>query len=118
VLPARGEDKWVAVVTGPTSPISEGELARMVASDEPAAAAAGLHAAGVAAAPVQPTHELGHDPQLVASGFWQTMDRRYVGLHTLGAPPFRFDGRRPDTRGPAPTLGEHTEEVLAGARVK
>jgi crotonobetainyl-CoA:carnitine CoA-transferase CaiB-like acyl-CoA transferase len=76
---------------------------------------ADLRARGVPVAPVQPASALGRDPQLVATGFWETIDRRYVGSHALGAPPFRFDGVRPVARRPAPTLGEHTAEILAEA---
>lgn len=74
-----------------------------------------LQQAGVSAAPVLPAHALGTDPQLVATGVWQTMERPYVGRHTVAAPAFRFDGRRPPLRRPAPTLGQHTTEVLTEA---
>ena len=39
--------------------------------------------------------------------------RRYVGEHIIPAAPFSFDGVRPALKCPAPTLGEHTDEVLA-----
>jgi len=71
-----------------------------------------LQAAGIAAAPVLPGHELLNDPQLVASGYWQYMDRQYVGKHLHGVAPFTLDGKRPALRTPAPLLGEHTEEIL------
>ena len=44
-----------------------------------------------------------------------TMEREYAGRHAVGAAAFRFDGRRPSLSRPAPTLGQHTAEVLAGA---
>lgn len=90
----------------------EAELARWAGARPAEAAAATLRDHGVASSPVQPAHTLGHDSQLVATGFWETMKRRYVGEHTLAAPPFRFDGERPRARRPAPTLGEHTDRVL------
>ena len=40
------------------------------------------------------------------------MEREYAGRHTVAAPVFRFDGRRPPLTGPAPTLGQHTAELL------
>jgi crotonobetainyl-CoA:carnitine CoA-transferase CaiB-like acyl-CoA transferase len=40
------------------------------------------------------------------------MEREYAGRHSVGAAAFRFDGRRPPLSRPAPTLGQHTAEVL------
>jgi crotonobetainyl-CoA:carnitine CoA-transferase CaiB-like acyl-CoA transferase len=71
-----------------------------------------LQAAGVPAAPVVASHDLASEPHLVASGAWARLDRRHVGLHTMAAPPYRFDGQRPRLGRPAPLLGEHTGEVL------
>ena len=79
-------------------------------------AAARLQAAGVPAAPVQRTADLGDNAQLVAGGFWTEMERRYVGRHLTPAAPFAYDGERPALLRPAPTLGEHTGEVLAELR--
>jgi crotonobetainyl-CoA:carnitine CoA-transferase CaiB-like acyl-CoA transferase len=36
-----------------------------------------------------------------------------VGRHIIPAAPFAYDGRRPALVRPAPTLGEHTDAVLA-----
>jgi crotonobetainyl-CoA:carnitine CoA-transferase CaiB-like acyl-CoA transferase len=83
----------------------------------PDAAAAELQAAGVAAAPVQPTDRLTYDPQLETAGFWPFMERAYVGRHRIAAAPFAYDGVRPALRLPAPTLGEHTDEVLSSLPV-
>jgi crotonobetainyl-CoA:carnitine CoA-transferase CaiB-like acyl-CoA transferase len=80
-------------------------------------AAAALQAAGVPAAPVQPTHTLCDDPQLVASDYFVLQQRRYVGEHLTPNAPWRMDGARPPIRRAAPVLGEHTDEVLAGLGV-
>jgi crotonobetainyl-CoA:carnitine CoA-transferase CaiB-like acyl-CoA transferase len=72
-----------------------------------------LQAHGVPAAPVIRVDALGYHPQLSESGFWPEMERRYVGRHIIPAAPFAYDGRRPALIRPAPTLGEHTDEVLA-----
>ena len=79
---------------------------------DPESAAAGLQAVGVAAAPVLRSDVLGYSEQLSAGGFWQEIERRYVGRHINPAAPFMYDGRRLTLRRPAPTLGEHTAEVL------
>lgn len=79
----------------------------------PQDAAEALQAAGVAAAPVQRIDALGYHPQLSDAGFWVTMERRYIGPHIVPATPFAYDGVRPPLLTPAPTLGEHTAQVLA-----
>ena len=56
---------------------------------------------------------LGYHPQLSDAGFWVTMERRYIGPHIVPATPFAYDGVRPPLLTPAPTLGEHTAQVLA-----
>ena len=123
VLRAAGDEAWVAVapqdaaslarleevVGGPARTAAAGWIAKHGAAD----AAGALQAAGIAAAPVVQAHTLCDDPQLNAVGFWCEMDRAFVGSHLNGAPPFRYDGRRPALRLPAPTLGEHTAVVLA-----
>ena len=73
-------------------------------------------AAGVAAARVQGAHHLTDDPQLVAANYWVELERAVIGRHLVPATPFRFDGVRPALRRPAPTLGQHTDEVLAELR--
>ena len=124
-----GDDEWLVVVTpddaarvalrevvlppGAASADLDAELATWAAGRTADEGASALQSAGVPAAPVRPASSLGRDPQLVGSGFWQTLERRHVGRHTLGAPAFRLDGERPAPRRPAPTLGQHTEEVLA-----
>jgi len=130
VLPAQGADRWLAVSAGDDAawraicdvvgmaehaPGDEVEtaLAAWVHGRDAHAAAAQLQSAGVAAAPVQPTHDLTSDPQLAASAFWTFMERRYVGRHMVSEAPFTYDGRRPSLRLPAPTLGEHNDEVFA-----
>jgi crotonobetainyl-CoA:carnitine CoA-transferase CaiB-like acyl-CoA transferase len=120
VLPAAGEEAWVAVaaqdqarldaVVGGSDPAA---AAAWVAARPAAQAAAELQTAGVAAAPITPTHVLCDDAQLNAAGYWCEMDRASVGLHLNPATPFRYDGRRPRLLRAAPTLGEHTAEVLA-----
>ncbi|HTX48201.1 MAG TPA: CoA transferase [Caulobacteraceae bacterium] len=76
-------------------------------------AAEALQAAGVPAAPVIPTHELFPDPHLQDCGYWALQFRRYIDDHFTPNAPLRFDGERLPVIRPAPTLGEHTEEVLA-----
>jgi crotonobetainyl-CoA:carnitine CoA-transferase CaiB-like acyl-CoA transferase len=90
----------------------EGALAAWARDKDPRVAGAALQAAGVAASAVIPTHELFADPQLQDCGYWALQFRRYVDDHFTPQAPFRYDGERPPVVRPAPTLGEHTAEVL------
>ncbi|MEO8540273.1 MAG: CoA transferase [bacterium] len=54
---------------------------------------------------------LGLEP-LLASNFWQGMEREPVGFHLYPTVAYSRAGERPITETPAPHLGEHTEEVL------
>lgn len=119
VVRGAGEDAWLLVCLdssaarrGLLHTLAGATLADWAASRAPAEAASALQAAGVPAAPVQPTHALAVDPQLLASGFWTFLDRRYIGWHMIGEAPVSYDGVRPPLRRPAPTLGEHTGEVV------
>jgi len=91
----------------------EAALAAWAANEWPRGAAEALQAAGVAASAVLATHDLFPDPHLQDCGYWAAQHRRYIGDHFTPQPPFRYDGERPAVTRPAPTLGEHTEEVLA-----
>ena len=72
-----------------------------------------LLAGGVPAAAVVPAYAVLDDPQLAARGFFQTLDHPDVGVQDYPGWPMRMSGG-PDVawRGPAPTLGQHTDEVL------
>ena len=72
-----------------------------------------LVARGIPAAPVVPASRLPRNPQLVARGFFETVSHPVVGTHEHPALPVRLTGepRRWYAR-PAPTLGQHTEEIL------
>jgi crotonobetainyl-CoA:carnitine CoA-transferase CaiB-like acyl-CoA transferase len=117
-------DGWLAAAVDETAmtglarlvgEASEPALRAWAAARPAAQAASALQAAGAPAAPVQPAHALTFDPQLEAAGFWISLDRAVIGRHLVPASPFRFDGARPAIRRPAPTLGQHTREVLSAA---
>ena len=91
----------------------EAAIADWSSALDPRAAADALQAAGVAAAPVIPTHDLFPDQHLQECGYWAVQYRRYVEHHFTPQPPFRYDGERPTFTRAAPLLGEHTDEVLA-----
>ncbi len=119
VVRSAGDDRWLAVAAPGEAEVQAmtrvtgGDPAEWAAGLTAEDAAAVLQAAGVPASPVAATQDLSWDPQLCAAGFWEEMDRAFVGRHHVAASPFRFDGRRPALRRPAPTLGEHTAEIVA-----
>jgi benzylsuccinate CoA-transferase BbsF subunit len=140
VVPAQGEEAWLmvaidsddawraldAVLDEPSLSSAwslaerkaraseiEAAFARWAAARPAHEAAEALQAAGIAAAPVLPAHGLWRNEQLAQGGYWAIQHRRYIGEHMTPQSPLRFDGARPPVTWPAPTLGEHTDEVLA-----
>jgi crotonobetainyl-CoA:carnitine CoA-transferase CaiB-like acyl-CoA transferase len=75
-----------------------------------------LVAAGVPAAVVIHPRDVSKNPRLRARGFFEALDHDVVGRHELPALPFRFASRGDAgwLRRPAPTVGQHNDEVLGG----
>jgi crotonobetainyl-CoA:carnitine CoA-transferase CaiB-like acyl-CoA transferase len=71
-----------------------------------------LCAAGVPAAAVIPSREVLHNPQLEHRRFFETRPHRVTGEHAIPGLPFRFQSVQEWVRLPAPTLGEHNDEVF------
>ena len=79
----------------------------------PDAAMAALQAAGVAAGVARGFEEVMlREPHLQARGFWEMIDRPFLGRHLQPSASFREGGRVMPIRSPAPTLGQSTREVL------
>ena len=74
-----------------------------------------LQAAGVPAAMVNRQTLMHDDPQLAARGFFETISHPEAGTHRYPGPLAHF-GEQPlqPVRGPAPTLGQHNQELLCG----
>jgi crotonobetainyl-CoA:carnitine CoA-transferase CaiB-like acyl-CoA transferase len=75
-----------------------------------------LLAAGVPAAVVMNPGDIDRLGAFEGRRFVETVDHPVVGSHPIPGVPFRFASRgdRPWFRTPAPTLGQHNEEVLCG----
>jgi crotonobetainyl-CoA:carnitine CoA-transferase CaiB-like acyl-CoA transferase len=71
-----------------------------------------LCAAGVPAATVIPSREVLRNPQLEHRRFFETRSHRVTGDHAIPGLPFRFSSVHEWVRRPAPTLGEHNDEVF------
>ncbi len=112
VYRALGDDAWLAVDLG-SDPMPAAQRAEWCATREAEAAAAELRAGGIAAAAMVPGHATLDDPQMRARGFFEPIEHRHVGRQEYPSWPMRLSaGPRRYWTGPAPTLGEHTEQVL------
>ena len=67
----------------------------------------------VAAEPVMTSIEALDHPQLVYNGSVQTVHDPTVGPMRQLGPLFRMDAAQPSVQGPAPQIGQHTDEVLS-----
>ncbi len=64
-------------------------------------------------APVSTMGDLLASPHLKARGFFATLDHPVAGSVTMPGAPYRMRATPWELRRPAPTLGQHTDEVLA-----
>ena len=140
IFPSAGTDKWVSIAV--TDDAMWQSLARIIGIDDDAlVTAAGrraqedrieaaiaawtasrspddamtiLQQASVAAGAVRHPKDLLEDPHLVVRGFWQWIERAYVGRHPQPSPPYRDEPAPIAVRTPAATLGEYNEQVLGG----
>jgi len=80
-----------------------------------AEAAKALDACDFVWAPVQTGDEVVADPQAEAAGCFTTIPDGKGGVFRTPASPVRFHGAPSEPRGAAPTLGQHTDEVLLAA---
>jgi crotonobetainyl-CoA:carnitine CoA-transferase CaiB-like acyl-CoA transferase len=112
VYRCAGDDEWVALDLA-ADPEPRDARAHWCATLTKEDAAAQLRARGIAAWPVVPGHLTLDDPQLRARGFFEPLDHALVGRHDYPTFPMRLSaGPHTWWRGPAPTLGQHTDEVL------
>jgi crotonobetainyl-CoA:carnitine CoA-transferase CaiB-like acyl-CoA transferase len=71
-----------------------------------------LDAQGLVWSPVQDVKEVIVDPQVRANGYITEVEHPNLGRFETLATPIRFGASAVAARGPAPELGQHTEEVL------
>jgi crotonobetainyl-CoA:carnitine CoA-transferase CaiB-like acyl-CoA transferase len=90
-------------------------LTAWCASRSPESISELLWPAGVPAAPVVLPHAVVDLPQLLARGYWQEVSHPVLGRLRLPGFPAQFTRAGTVFHGtPAPTLGQHNKEVLAG----
>src|SRR4051812_45361468 len=68
---------------------------------------------GIPAAAVLHQPEILDNPQLIARGFFETLDHPVIGTHKFPGMAFRYGDKDGGwLRRPSPTLGQHNDEVL------
>jgi CoA:oxalate CoA-transferase len=73
-----------------------------------------LNEAHIPCAPVKTAREVAYDPHLEARGFWVDVDHPRRGKTRVPISAIRLHtGGKSEIKRPAPTLGQHTEAVLA-----
>jgi crotonobetainyl-CoA:carnitine CoA-transferase CaiB-like acyl-CoA transferase len=72
-----------------------------------------MRTAGIPASPVNDYEDLLTDPQVIANGYITEVDHPTAGRLRQLASPLGFSKTKPRYRSAAPTLGQHTDEVLA-----
>ncbi len=69
--------------------------------------------AGLIWGPVMGLHEVPRDPQAIALGMFPKIEHPSVGSYTTVNIPMRFSNADVHPRGPAPSLGQHTQSILS-----
>ena len=87
-------------------------LRAWLATRDRAATVEALVAAGIPAAPVRDARLSGDQPQMAARGFYETIEHPVVGRVRFPTVPFRYASVAEWIARPAPTLGQHSREIL------
>jgi crotonobetainyl-CoA:carnitine CoA-transferase CaiB-like acyl-CoA transferase len=112
VYATAGDDDWVSV-DRESDPLAPGDRAAWCATRTAEDAAAEMRAEGIVAQAMVRGYETLDDPQMRARGFFEPVDNPLVGKHEYPSWPMRMSGGPARYwTGPAPTLGEHNDEVL------
>jgi crotonobetainyl-CoA:carnitine CoA-transferase CaiB-like acyl-CoA transferase len=127
VLTIRSDEEWhaLAPLIGLDTPDLATVAARQAEHDRIDAAIAkwssgrtadvamqALQTRGLAAGVARATPDLLTDPNMVARETWATVPREYVGECVLQRTAYRLNGVACPIRNPAPTLGQHNDDVF------
>jgi crotonobetainyl-CoA:carnitine CoA-transferase CaiB-like acyl-CoA transferase len=99
---AAGNDEINGIVAGWTSARTAAEIEELCVADD------------VPVGTAYDASEILADPHMAARGDLVIVDDPIAGPHRQQAPVPRLDGQRPAAPGPAPTLGQHNDEVWCG----
>jgi crotonobetainyl-CoA:carnitine CoA-transferase CaiB-like acyl-CoA transferase len=115
--PAWAADPALATADGRRAAhdLIDARLGEWTASRDARRTSEELCAAGVPAGYVCDGRDIRFNPQLDHRGFFETEDHPVCGTVAIPNAPWRFAGiTEPWLRRPAPTLGQHNDEVLGG----
>ena len=122
VFPAAGEQRWIAIacaddtqraaLVSVVGALDDASISAWTTLHDMDEAALLLQAAGVPAHPVQNSPECLVDPQLVHLGHFVELPHSEMETVTIEAPRGRFSATPASVRFAAPTVGQHTYEVL------
>ena len=87
-------------------------LEQWASGQDSADAAAMLSASGVPASMLYDARFSPQHPQMVARGYFEHLNHSIVGQHQVPTIPFKFRSVDRWCRSPAPTVGEHNENIL------
>lgn len=114
------EDSTLATVAGRRRRGEEiiHRLRARISEESRHALAAALQGADVPAAPVQTGQDLYRDPQLRHRNWFTSLSHPEAGTHDYPGLPFSTAGALFHPLAPAPTLGQHTDQVLSSLQRK
>ncbi|MBW2360525.1 MAG: CoA transferase [Deltaproteobacteria bacterium] len=117
---ALGDPAWARAAELASAPgrlaahdLLDEKLSRAIAELERDVAVERLLAADVPAAPIISPNSTGENPQARERGFFQEIEHPLTGKTPYPSFPARFDGSFIHWQKPAPTLGQHNDEVLS-----
>jgi len=124
VYRCAGEDSWVAIAVESDAQrdaladvlgadVDDAQLGAWTSTRSAGDVADTLCAAGVPAAEVIASRDVVYNPQLQHRGLFEIQPHRVTGEHALPTMPFRFRTVDHWLQRPAPTIGQHNDEVLA-----
>lgn len=121
VYECQGEDRWIAIacetdeqraaLSSLTSGLDEASISAWAVARTDAEAEALLQEAGVPAHRVADSPSMVADPQLIDRRHFVPVPHASLGEVVVEGPKYRLS-RTPSTVGSAPTLGQHTSQVL------
>jgi crotonobetainyl-CoA:carnitine CoA-transferase CaiB-like acyl-CoA transferase len=111
---APGREQWVALTAEHVDGLDEAGLRAWIAAHERVEVLRELAERGIPAAAVSDPRAASLHPQHTARGFFEELEHPVVGRQPVPGVPFRYASVTRWLARPAPTLGQHNREVLAG----
>ncbi len=121
VYASEGDDRWIAIacesdeqraaLSSLTGGLDQQSIEAWASARTDAEAEEALQAAGIAAHRVADSPSMVEDPQLVERGHFVTVPHASLNAVVVEGPKYRLS-RTPSAVGAAPTLGQHTTEIL------